>query len=427
MANKPYNFSDVPLWNPENPKTSFEILSDKVSGRVPVTRLESWREYTELLEHDFFNRPNVQLAFRGQRRFDWELAPSLGRLAANGIVTEILANEQLGLFRKAIRGRILDHSLLEDGPEDDELWSIGQHHGLMTPMLDWSYSPYVGLFFAFEKEDKNDENDNPYRVVYALNKTFVSNDDVCPEIRVFEPKKDDYGRLVSQAGLFTFSPYDSTIENKLADVLSSEDFKDGDLAEATEQEQASILAKYICKIYIKNENQSGCLKYLRRMNVHHGSLFPDVQGAANFCNIYITETKREEQLTDQMTEPPSSIPNANEVMAGMREELLEYIREKENSVEPEEENILSVRELLSIPDETQEMAQNALDTIAQEISKAVAKSTLVDWHERDALQAEIKNKTRVLLRKFGYPIDSREYVVENILNVIKDQEDTHNE
>ena len=229
-------------------------------------------------------------------------------------------------------------------------------------------------------------------------------------------------RLVSQAGLFTFSPYDSTIENRLADVLSAEDFKDEDLAEATEQEQASILAKYICKIYIKNEDQSGCLKYLRRMNVHHGSLFPDVHGAANFCNIYITETKREQQLTDQLVETPSPSYTDEEVTAGMREELLEYIREKENSGEIEEERILSVRELLSVPDETKEMAKNALDTIAQEISKAVAKSTLVDWQERDALQAEIKNKTRVLLRKFGYPLDAREYVIDNIIDIVKKQE-----
>lgn len=42
----------------------------------------------------------------------------------------------------------------------------------MTPLLDWTYSPYVALFFAFQKEDSEDERDNDYRAVYVVNKAF---------------------------------------------------------------------------------------------------------------------------------------------------------------------------------------------------------------------------------------------------------------
>ena len=187
-------------------------------------RIESWRDFSTMLESNFFNPNGTELVFRGHRRFDWSMTPTLGRLSRNGIITSRLAADTLTLFRKAIRGRVSDHSLLEDGLEDDELWSIGQHHGLMTPLLDWTYSPYVALFFAFSREDREDEKDNPYRAVYVLNKTFIADDEVCPDIRVFEPRKDDHGRLVSQAGLFTFAPEDSTIENKLAEVLWGESF-----------------------------------------------------------------------------------------------------------------------------------------------------------------------------------------------------------
>jgi len=185
----PRHFDRVPEW-PE-----FAVIGDDVSGRVPVTRFASWRKLPDLLEDGFFNREKTQLIYRGNRRYDWPLTPSLGRFDPRNIITKEVAEAQLRLFRRAVRGRISDRTLVEDA-EENELWSVGQHHGLMTPLLDWTYSPYVALFFAFEKEDRRQgELDNPYRALYVLNKTHVEAEDKCPNVSVLEPRKDDHGRL----------------------------------------------------------------------------------------------------------------------------------------------------------------------------------------------------------------------------------------
>ncbi|EPS3398852.1 FRG domain-containing protein [Vibrio vulnificus] len=407
MTAAAFDVSKIPVWNSENPERSFDILPEQPSGRIPVTRIEHWRDFSSLLESPFFNRVDTQFIFRGQRMYDWGMTPTLARMTKNDIVTEELAKRQLDMFRKAIRGRISDHSLLDDGDEreHDELWSIGQHHGLMTPLLDWTYSPYVALFFAFAKEDQQDEKDNPYRAVYILNKSFISDDKLCPDIRVFEPKKDDHGRLVSQAGLFTFSPFDATIENKLTEVLTDDDFPDDELKTAAEGEQPGILAKYICKVYIKNEEQQECLKHLRRMNVHHASLFPDLIGAADYCNIFMAEIERDKALQQRQVDPD-------------REPVIVEAGQPEQPSRPVGKNAGSILELLKSTPESQEVESNRIQLIADELNKHLSKSMVVDWQARETVQAEMKNATRVLLRKYGYPVNARDTIVENILDVV---------
>ena len=401
-------FEKIPLWSDNNTTKRFEIMADELSGRIPVTRLESWRDFTDLLESDFFNRSGVQLVFRGHRRFDWSLMPTLGRLTTNGIVTEALAQAQLDRFKRAVRGRLTDAAMVD---EDDELWSVGQHHGLMTPLLDWTYSPYVALFFSFHKDDSKEEAANPYRAVYVLNKSFLAEHVGETGIRVWEPRKDDHGRLVNQAGLFTFSPTDATIENKLASVLADDElFDDEELRSASEDEQPGVLAKYICKIYVRNEERDACLRHLRRMNVHHASLFPDLLGASEYCNILTTEAEMAEAVQQRgkhiempITESVTATDQADATVTPMAAPA----------------TLTSIEELLRQPAGAEQVEPGRIALMAEELASSVAKNKVVDWETREAVQARLRNVVRVVLRKYGYPQALREQVVEQVLALAK--------
>lgn len=392
------HFDRVPEW------PAFAVTGDEVSGRVPVTRIASWRKLPELLEDPFFNRPKTQLIYRGHRRYDWPLTPSLGRFDPRNIITKEVAEAQLRLFRRAVRGRISDRTLVET-QEEDELWAVGQHHGLLTPLLDWTYSPYVALFFAFEKEDRrHGEHDNPYRAVYLLNKSHVEAEDKCPDVSVLEPRKDDHGRLVNQAGLFTSSAYDNSLENFLIDSL-----RDEVLGQVSEDDEAIELAKYICKIYIPNEERAECLRHLRMMNVHHASLFPDLLGAAQYCNIKVAEEAidyRQSEIT-RKAQPEISQPEAAVAPAAV-------------AATPDEAR--SLREVLTAPADAAGVEPARLELIAQELATELARNQYVDWEKRDNVKAAMRNAARVVLRRLGYPLSAREAVLDQLLGAMKADE-----
>lgn len=402
-------FEKIPLWSSDRTAKCFEIMADELSGRIPVTRLESWRDFTELLESDFFNRHGVQLVFRGHRRFDWSLMPTLGRLTTNGIVTEQLAQAQLERFKRAVRGRLSDAAMVD---EDDELWSVGQHHGLMTPLLDWTYSPYVALFFAFHKDDSKEEAANPYRAVYVLNKSFLTEHEHETGIRLWEPSRDDHGRLVNQAGLFTFSPTDATIENKLANVLADDElFDDEELRSASEDEQPGILARYICKIYIRNEDRDPCLRNLRRMNVHHASLFPDLLGASEYCNVITTEAEMAAAVQQRGKHIELTITESVTATDQVDAEV--------TAASASTATLTSIEDVLRQPAGAEQVEPGRIALMAEELAASIAKNKVVDWETRDAVQARLRNVVRVVLRKYGYPQTLREQVAEQVLALAK--------
>jgi len=247
----------------------------KSEDGVLEIRAESWHGFVSYVQDELSNyRAYI---FRGQREPEWKLLPSLDRI--DGL--KILKNDPLAGFKEACRGR---RGAAPPSLSDDEWWALGQHNGLKTKLLDWTQSPFVAAFFAFLTE-----RDPTYlpkdRVIYALAKqqiikkaeevkekepgTLLTGTDA---IEIVSPQVDDNMRLVSQRGLFTKSlRLHIEIENWVR-----KRFKES---------RAGIMIK----IYITESqgDRVSFLRFLNRMNINHLTLFPDLDGAAKYCNMQL--------------------------------------------------------------------------------------------------------------------------------------------
>jgi hypothetical protein len=270
-----------------------------IQNEIRIIECDRWEIFTENVRSPKRHKLDNQgcycdsgAIYRGHSDPDWRLSSSMER---NSIIKKEIrcvkgkedeeyhtrkesgnktyddnCKKILNNFRRLSKGL----SQIPNDLTDFELWVIGRHYGLLSPYLDWTNSPYVAAFFAFEEIYKQYTFGSPfYRTRFSKDK-FVNvwglrywPDLVkAEEFEIFECKSSILSRARAQNACFS--------------LLKSNDYIDI----ASYLKSRGIL-HYLELYRLPHSIAIEALSDLILMNINYITLYPDVFGVAMQSSI----------------------------------------------------------------------------------------------------------------------------------------------
>lgn len=265
-------------------------MEDRKPNEIRIYHCSTWDEFILKVRKE---RMVGDRLFRGHRDLSWALSSRWERFLnrmkngdRNRNVKKLFAEGAFEGGRDSYLQRFKDLAVGLPGVQtygltDNDWWALGRHHGLITPLLDWTRSPYVAAFFAFF--DLADHKAPGFKSGMHSRSPLASTSDIVAvwqlveqdgmtvdnEFEVVTSRVDFAQRQKSQQGLFTLLSHD--VHTDVEAYLTSRGL-------------GHLLSRY----EISGRDINKALSDLNLMNINPSTLFPDLDGAASMANLWDT-------------------------------------------------------------------------------------------------------------------------------------------
>lgn len=224
-------------------------------------------------------------AFRGQGHAGWVLNNAIERTEFvhfhNRVEAEFLAEFQRGARNYLSRDEIPGHTI--------EWLALMQHHGAPTRLLDFSRSPFVASFFAFEQCNPHAQH---HISIWAMNISYLKSRslELLSQRYPIDPgeerngiREDLFEQIFFNNDLSVVFPVEPFRMNRRYSLQQSIFVSTGKGFEPFMAQLAFLgddLEKALIKMVLPACLQKEVLRDLQRMNLNRASLFPDLDGYA---------------------------------------------------------------------------------------------------------------------------------------------------
>lgn len=252
-------------------------MSNATYAKVTLNDWSDFKAFTDELSDNW--------VFRGQESKEWELMNAIERTdfihLYKGVETDFVAEFQRGA-RNYLTNDALPTHLIE--------WlALMQHHGAPTRLLDFSKSPYIAAFFAYEQCATDAEN---HIAIWAINIHFLKQR-AAEVIQQYYPNEMKSSNNVVNEKLFEsifFNNRDSFIfpvepfrMNRRYSLQQSIFVSTANSYQPFMQQLGFIgsdISHAVIKMELPARQQKEVIRNLQRMNLNRASLFPDLDGYA---------------------------------------------------------------------------------------------------------------------------------------------------